>query len=158
LSQTEIALLRLSSEVRFARLARRLQQCIFDVRHVAERSLGLGERRLNAAATRLQQSLPTRRLARYDEHLLQAAQRLVSTLRQRLLHGRQLLWTRMESVSACNPKRVLDRGYSITRDARTRRVIRSIEQIRDKLRIVTEVSDGEFQATAEDPKQPGLFD
>ncbi len=65
---------------------------------------------------------------------------------------------RLEAVAACNPERVLARGYSITRDARTRKIIRSIEQIRDKLRIITQLADGEFRGTADDPKQPSLFD
>ena len=46
----------------------------------------------------------------------------------------------------------------MTRAARPRRVIRSVAEIKDKMRIVTELADGEFKSTADDPKQPGLFD
>jgi exonuclease VII large subunit len=64
----------------------------------------------------------------------------------------------VQAVIACDPRQVLKRGYSLTRDARTRRLIRSVTEIRDRLRIVTELADGEFRSTAEDPRQPNLFD
>ncbi|NUQ50410.1 MAG: hypothetical protein HUU27_10905, partial [Phycisphaerae bacterium] len=64
---------------------------------------------------------------------------------------------RLDALRACDPRRVLLRGYSITRDAKTRNVIRSVKQVRDGTRLAIEVADGEFRAAAEDPRQPGLF-
>ncbi len=57
-----------------------------------------------------------------------------------------------------DPRRVLHRGYSLTRDAKTKRVIRSIEQIRDGTRVITQVADGDFSSTAENPRQGRLFE
>jgi exonuclease VII large subunit len=116
------------------------------------------ERRLNAEVARLQSLLPMGRLARYDEHVRQACRRLAATLHQSLTHRGRLLRTRMEAIAACDPKRVLRRGYSVTRAARTRRVLKSVEEIKDAMRIVTQLADGEFKSTADDPRQPGLFD
>jgi exonuclease VII large subunit len=65
---------------------------------------------------------------------------------------------RMDAIRACNPHEVLRRGYSITRDARTRELIRSVRQVHEKTRIITQVADGEFRSTARDPKQPELFE
>ena len=158
LSRSELAILRFGTGAQFARLAQRLDQRVFDVRRGAERLLLRRERQLNAEATRLQRLLPAERLARYDEHLRQMSGRIAATLRQSLAHRRRLLRTRMEAIDACDPKRVLRRGYSVTRAARPRRVIRSVAEIKDKMRIVTELADGEFKSTADDPKQPGLFD
>jgi exonuclease VII large subunit len=69
-----------------------------------------------------------------------------------------LLEARLEAITACDPKHVLRRGYSLTRDAKTRDVLRSVRQVRERQRIVTELADGEFRSTADDPRQPGLFD
>lgn len=158
LNRTELAILRFGAGAQFAQLGQRLEHRLFQIRRGMERMLYLRDRRLNAKTARLQHLLPIRRLARYDEHLRQTNQRMVHTLRQSLIHHRRLLRTRMEAVAACDPKRVLRRGYSVTRDATTRRVIRSIEEIKDKMRIITELADGEFRSTADDPRQPGLFD
>jgi exodeoxyribonuclease VII large subunit len=158
LGQAEIAVLRFGSGAWLAQLARRLDQRIFRLRQGAEAMLLGRERRLNGRASRLQQALPAGRLARYDEQLLQGQRRMGAVLRRAVLHHSQLLRSRIEAVAACDPKRVLRRGYSITREARTQRIIRSIDQIRDRMLIVTELPDGLFRATAEDPRQPGLFD
>lgn len=158
LSRSELAILRFGTGAQFARSAHRLEQRVFNVRRGAERLLLRQERRLNAWARRLQGLVPIERLARHDEHLRQTDSRIVAMLRRSLGHCRRLLRTRMEGIDACDPRRVLHRGYSLTRDARTRRVIRSVEQVRQDMRIVTELADGEFKSTADDPKQPSLFD
>jgi exodeoxyribonuclease VII large subunit len=158
LARAELAILRFGSGARCAELTQRVEQRVFGVRRAVERALFHEQRQLSSQVSRLEQALPTERLARYDEHLRQGQRRIVATLRQGIRHRHRLLHTRMQAVTACDPKRVLRRGYSVTRDARTRRVIRSLEQIRDQMRIITELADGEFRSTADDPKQPGLFD
>lgn len=75
-----------------------------------------------------------------------------------LKRDQRRLAARLEALAAYNPEQVLRRGYSITRDARTRRIIRSVEEIRAGLRTVTQLHDGEFRATADDPRQARLFD
>jgi exodeoxyribonuclease VII large subunit len=158
LSRSEFAILRFGAGALFAQLAQRLERRSFRVRHVVESLLFVRERRLNAEVARLQSLLPMGRLARYDEHVRQACRRLAATLHQSLTHRGRLLRTRMEAIAACDPKRVLRRGYSVTRAARTRRVLKSVEEIKDAMRIVTQLADGEFKSTADDPRQPGLFD
>lgn len=116
------------------------------------------ERCLSARSARLERALPLARLGRHGEHLAQAGQRLAGGLRQSLAHWRQMLVTKLAAVQACDPKRVLQRGFSITRDAKTRAIIRSVSEVRDGRRIVTELADGEFRSTAEDPRQGGLFE
>lgn len=158
LTQAEVCILRFGAGAWFAQLSQRLAQRGFQAGRAIERVLFVRERQLNAAAARLERALPTGRLERYDERLHHVRQRTVITLHRTLAHCRRLLRARMEAVAACDPKHVLRRGYSVTRDARTRRIIRSIEQIRDKMRVITELADGEFRSTADDPRQPGLFD
>ncbi len=69
-----------------------------------------------------------------------------------------MLESRVEALTACDPQRILRRGYSITRVARGKRILRSVNEIGDGMRIVTQLADGEFRSTADDPRQPGLFD
>jgi exodeoxyribonuclease VII large subunit len=158
LSHADLLILRFGSGAWFAWLSQRLEQRVFHVRRGIEQLLLTRERRLNAGAARLQRAAPAGRLERYDEHLHHVRHRIVTTLRHALAHHRRLLNTRMEAIAACAPQRVLRRGYSVTREARTRQIIRSIEQIKKKMRIITELADGEFRSTADDPKQPRLFD
>jgi exonuclease VII large subunit len=61
-------------------------------------------------------------------------------------------------VVASGPEQTLKRGYAIARHARSRKIVRSIREIRDGLRLITQLADGEFRSTAEDPRQPSLFD
>ncbi|MFQ5806153.1 MAG: exodeoxyribonuclease VII large subunit [Phycisphaerae bacterium] len=158
LGHAEVSILRFGSGMRVAQLSQRLEQRVSRARRGVERVLLFHERRVNARVARLQRVVPSGRLERYDEHLHHARQRIAATLRQAVAHHRRLLKARVEAIAACDPKRVLRRGYSVTREARTRRVIRSIEEIRDRMRIVTELADGEFRSTADDPRQPRLFE
>ena len=72
--------------------------------------------------------------------------------------GRERLTARIERIAAASPRSVLARGYSITRDARTGELIRSVHQVSDGQRVEIEVADGRFKARADDPRQPRLFE
>jgi len=158
LDRAELAVLRFGSGVQFAHAGHYLSQRVYRLHHALDRRTVRAERRLGEREAGLQRAVPIPLLARYDERLRQSSERLTSAAQNTLRHGRRLLQVRLEAVAACNPERVLARGYSITRDARTHRIIRSIQQIRDRMRIITQLPDGEFRSTADDPKQPGLFD
>ncbi|HQY87540.1 MAG TPA: exodeoxyribonuclease VII large subunit [Tepidisphaeraceae bacterium] len=60
-------------------------------------------------------------------------------------------------LRALNPKSVLDRGYSITRLKSSGEVLTRVDQIRGGQKLVTQLSDGEVESIANDPKQPELF-
>ena len=154
----ERAIERLGAGAQFARIGGRLELKMFRLSEVFKRELLSAERQLHGEFARLQRRLPLDRLARGDEHLHQAQKRLTHAVQAQLMHQRRMIEARLEAVQACDPKRVLRRGYSITREARTRRVIKSVREIKDKIRIITELSDGEFWGTADDPRQPNLFD
>lgn len=158
LGEADKRILRFGAGARFAELRALLERQAHRLGRAAEQLPRLGERQLHALTARLERALPIRRLARHAEHLRQTAARLGAGLRQAIASQRKMLEARLRAVAACDPKRVLQRGYSITRDADSRRVIRSVRQVRDRQRILTELADGEFHATAEDPRQPGLFE
>ena len=157
LGVADLALLRFRTGARFAEAGREVEQH----RHSVLRALGAralaAERRIAAGLARVERVAPASRVKRFDEHLLGVGERLATAARLALLNHRRLLDSRLQALRACDPRRILRRGYSVTRDARTRRIIRSVEQVRDRLRIITELADGEFRSTADDPRQPGLF-
>ncbi len=115
-------------------------------------------RALDDTIRRLATRGPQPQLARYDERLDQVTRNLLPAV-QRSMERRSTELARLEEIVAvCDPRRVLDRGFSITRDARTRKIIRTHAKIRDGQRLVTELPDGEVRSTADDPRQPRLFE
>ena len=158
LNAAHLALLRFGTGVRFAQTGRRLEQRLRSLVQILNARTWASERRLARALALLEKASPTAELKRLDEHLRLTQRRLLPALQTKLAHHRRLLDVRRQAITACDPHRLLQRGYSITRDARTRAVLRSVHQIRDKMRTITELADGEFRATADDPKQPDLFD
>ena len=158
INKVELALLRFGTDARFAQAGRTLEQRLNQLLGLLHRRTLAGEHRLSAGLTRLEKGGPAAEVLRFDEHIQHAQSRLSAVIGTLLVHRARLLDARLQALSACDPRRVLKRGYSITRDARTRRLVRSVKQLRDRLRIVTEVADGEFQATIDDPRQPGLFE
>lgn len=154
----EAGLLRFAGGRRFEQARRMLEERVHRLGRSTTSRMLTAERHVARLAARIEKAGPTVRLARHDDQLQQLQLRLASALRSSLVLQRRLLAVRLEAVTACDPRRVLRRGYSLTRDARTRKLIRSLSEIRDKLRIIVEVADGEFRATADDPRQPGLFE
>jgi exodeoxyribonuclease VII large subunit len=61
-------------------------------------------------------------------------------------------------LHALSPQAVLRRGYSITTMKKGGKVVRSIDQVKPGDGIITRVTDGEIESTAEDRTQPKLFD
>jgi exodeoxyribonuclease VII large subunit len=157
LNRAELALLRFRSGGALRRLDERISDRVHRVLRGLVQPVRVRERRLAEGLGRLQRVSPERRLAPASEHLQQELRRLQLAVRGMLQARRQRLEGRLEALAAYNPQSVLNRGYSITRDAKTRQIIRSIDEIRDGLRLITRVSDGEFRSRAEDPRQGRLF-
>ena len=68
---------------------------------------------------------------------------------------------RLEALSthlaAIGPERVLRRGFTLTIRKKDGQIIRSVTQIRPGDRMITRFADGQVEWTAEDPRQPLLF-
>lgn len=158
LSAAESGLWRFRSGARFAQAARAVDDGLARAGRVLSTRLLTAERELAELRACFERRGPAVLLARHGSRLEQVRGRLAAALRLRIEHGRRLIDARLQAAQACDPRRVLQRGYSLTRDARTRRIIRSIAEIHGGQRLVTQVGDGEFRSTADDPRQPGLFD
>lgn len=158
LTRSELTVARFTSSDRFARIGRSLDAKVHRLRWAASHRAMSSERRLAAAYARLQRFNPAAKKDQCHASLHHAGQRVATAMRNIVARHLAMLESRVEELTACDPKRVLQRGYSITRTVKGRRVVRSTSQIRDGMRIVTQLADGEFHSTADDPRQPGLFD
>jgi exodeoxyribonuclease VII large subunit len=158
LRDAEMRLLQFGCGVDFVRQEHRLTQRVGALRIAFTRRVTLLERELQRRVAALRRAAAESPRAQAAERIRQVEARLTNMMFASIRHARELLDARLEALSACDPKRVLQRGYSITRDARTRKVIRSVDQVRDGTRLATEVANGEFRSTVENPSQPSLFD
>ena len=158
LNRADLATMRFRSGAHFRRLAERVNLSVHRLHRALGQPVLRGERALTTRLSRLERVAPPRQLGRLDEHVQQTLRRLGLVVAATLTQRRRELRGRLETLAAYDPQRVLERGYSITRDARTRRIIRSVRQVRDRMRTITQLADGEFRATADDPRQPSLFD
>ncbi len=154
----EQALLRFRAGARFVQAQRDIERIEHRLATAWQQRRHDGQRRVAHVLARLEGVHPRRELRRQAERLRRLPGRLAVAARVMLTHRRRLLEARWQVVKACDPRGVLRRGYSITRHAQTHKIIRSIDEIRDKGRIITEVADGSFRATTDDPRQPELFD
>ncbi|MCH7872682.1 MAG: exodeoxyribonuclease VII large subunit, partial [Planctomycetes bacterium] len=158
LARIELSVARFGSADRFARIARRLDAAVHRLRWYTSRRTVSAERRLASGYARLQGVNPSARKREYEARIRHVDERLSTAMRTSLARYRASLESRTEALTACDPQRILRRGYSITRVAKGKRILRSVNEIGDGMRIITQLADGEFRSTADDPRQPGLFD
>ncbi len=158
LTRVEHALARLSAGAAFARVRRRIDDRLGRVQRGLERLLARRRTRATAAWVRVERVGPLQLVRRRRGEVGHAAERVAHAAKRALVAKGLLLEARLGLVAALDPRHVLERGYTVTRDARTRELIRSAAHIRSGQRIITQTADGEFRATADDPRQPRLFE
>jgi exodeoxyribonuclease VII large subunit len=158
LSRAELAILRFGSGAALARIARGIESRVFAIRSALDRVEFRAAARLARALGGIQANTPLRTVERQREHLRSVVERLKRACSAHIGQAGERLRSRIERIAASSPASVLARGYSLTRDARSGELIRSLAQVRDRERIEIEVADGKFKATAEDPRQASLFE
>jgi exodeoxyribonuclease VII large subunit len=105
-------------------------------------------------AQRLIRLRPSRTLLLRRQLLTDMSRRLrENTLHAFALHEQRwrVAMTRLRLLS---PQQVLERGFSITRDAETGRILRDAKEIRNKQRVKTTLCNGEFISVADHEKTP----
>lgn len=158
LNAAELALWRFGTGARFAQAGRAVDQRLARLWRAAAERLWAAERRVNQLQGRAERLGPVANLPSRRDYVGQAVARLTGSLRGLIERRRCVLAGRVQAVATFDPRQVLKRGYSITRLAPTGRVVRSVQGISGGVKIVTEVSDGEFHSVVQDPRQPTLFD
>jgi exodeoxyribonuclease VII large subunit len=105
----------------------------------------------------LSEQSPTARVRLLRQRLTHAGERLIYAGRVAAVRRASRLDGLERELRAVSPDSVLKRGFSITKLKKSGDVVRNVAQIKGGEELVTRVSDGEFESTAEDPKQPKLF-
>lgn len=123
-----------------------LQSSLFRVARYTNR-----ERRaaLNGVAVRWTRLQPRTVLQRRRERLTQLTQRLQVLARQRRLDAQQRLRDLVTRLRLLSPDQVLARGYSITTDATTGKVLRQADQVASGQQLKTRLAQGEITSTVD---------
>ncbi len=100
--------------------------------------------RVNAATVRLAGVRPGRRLREREVQVRQVARRLADALRRQRLGHHSRFERASRSLALLGPQNILNRGYSITREADSGRVVRDPAAIRAGERLKTAVQFGEL--------------
>ncbi|MCH9003587.1 MAG: hypothetical protein IIC02_13535, partial [Planctomycetes bacterium] len=120
--------------------------------------MNLTRRRQNNLERRLERVSPTHQVRLGKEKLRAAADVLPVAMRHKMTVWHESLRRGEDLLTAMSYRSVLGRGFSITRSKKGRRVVRSVRDLDDRQRIVTELADGEFEADVVNLKQLELFD
>lgn len=144
------AVLRLKSD-RLHKLSRRLDR-------LTEQRLARTLERLTTQREHLQQHHPAHALPLGRLRAEALARRTRLAIRQRLGLSAELVHAQKDKLEALSYHSVLGRGFSITRFKKRQDLIRSVTQLRDGARIVTELADGAVESEVVNLTQLELFE
>jgi exodeoxyribonuclease VII large subunit len=115
----------------------------------SRRGLEQEKTRLRNLHDRLARLRPSRSLALRRELLVDLTHRFEEQARHSLISRKQHLLVLTERLRLLSPLSVLDRGFSVTRDAITGKVIRNAASVKPGQKLVTQLQKGELKSVAE---------
>lgn len=157
-NELEIRLLRVGSQVGLDRGQARVEQKLRRIKQALDQRVRRSERVIQQQLWQLDRQSPERHLSVSEQRISSAVARLALGLDRQLKHRDTQLEAKIEILRAVDPKRILQRGYAIVRLAKSKAILRSVQDVREGKRLSITISDGEFRVTADDPRQPTLFD
>ncbi len=101
---------------------------------------------LNTLGSRLQSNLPQRKILEQHQKLTHINARLGQVMNNSLRNKQSHFQLQMVKLDAISPLKTLDRGYSITKDKQTGKLITSVKQARANQAILIKLTDGELSA------------
>lgn len=110
---------------------------------------------LTSLARRLSAVRPAQALVRRQEVLVQLVGRLRTSVRRRWTVLNERLAAKGSALRLLSPQQVLERGYSITLDAGTGKVVRTSSEVRSGQSITTRLASGSIQSTVTVSESPG---
>lgn len=158
LDRAEPKVRRIAPHLVLMQRAIRLAEAAHRLDRAGRASTSTNEVRLSRMLTRIERLHPQPIAATARERVERLAERLSVDIRRR--HDRLEQWLKRESarLAAMSHHSVLARGFSITRRHKDGAIVRSIHDVRDRSRIVTQTTDGEFQSEVVNLSQLELFD
>ena len=128
------------------------------IRSSVVRRVARAERSLMFAASRRAALPPAASLLAGSQRLDHLTDRLQVSMRRSLDKLRSGIDSKEELLGALGYRSVLQRGFSITRSKKGKRVIRSAKELRDGDRLVTELADGAVESNVVNLEQLELFE
>jgi len=107
---------------------------------------------------RLDRASPAHRVQRLGEHVAQLGTSIPAALGHRLTLLTERVRSQETLLAAVSHKNVLARGFSITRLKKGRMILRSVRELKDRQRLVTQLADGEFESETMNINQMELFE
>lgn len=95
---------------------------------------------------------------RLHDRLARCQEILQGAVRHRVVLDNERVRRQYERLSAMGYRNVLARGFSITRTKKGKQVVRSVSELRDGQRLMTEVSDGTVESEVVNREQLELFE
>lgn len=149
IERAQLRLDRLSPRARLGSLRQELDARASRLRHALKLEVVLKQRALAGAEGRLLLHSPARRLPQDRERVGARAERLTASA-ERLLRGRRAdLGAHLGRLEALSPLRVIERGYSVTVDAATGRVLTDAAEVSAGARLHTRLAVGSLGSTVD---------
>jgi exodeoxyribonuclease VII large subunit len=127
--------------------------------HWAQGHLNLQkERSLRETASRMAIVSPMQQVRRAEPLLGQLCDRIERGARGLVTDRKAKLDGLEARLVACSHEQVLNRGFSITRKAKGRILIRGAKDVAPGDRVITQTADGEFESNVVDARQGELFE
>ena len=149
---------RIAPHTYLRRTAVRLRDVQHRLHWSVTRRLTEAERAMIGSTRRIDRCSPANTVGRLSEEVRRRAETLPALLCHRLSLLNECVRRQEEVLAALCYKSVLGRGFSITRQKKGRKVVRSVGQLADRDRIVTELADGEFESDVVNLNQLELFE
>jgi exonuclease VII large subunit len=107
---------------------------------------------------RLDRTSPAHRVQQLREHVAQLRTSIPTAIGHRLTLLTERVRSQETLLAAVSHKNVLARGFSITRLKKGRKILRSVAELKDRQRLVTQLADGEFESETMNINQLELFE
>ncbi len=154
----EAVVQRIAPHAYLLRTGARLRDAEHTLRLAMHRRLSAGQTAAMGLSRRLALASPAHRLPRLGDRIGQLDERLASGMRNRLKLLAERIRSQEQLLGAVSHESVLARGFSITRLKKGRKILRSLKEVADGERLLTQLSDGEFESEARNIKQKALFE
>lgn len=135
---------------------RRIEEAQRKIAHAQQQRLHLAHKQLDHQALKLRLASPAPRAKQAAGQVDRLQHQLACALRIRLGNAQRQLSATESQLRIVSPQAVLERGFSITRDAHGN-IIRQTTQVTTGDTITTHVADGQFKSIVGTPKQGRLF-
>lgn len=113
--------------------------------------------RLRHLEQRLERSSPAHTILTASEKLKRLSHTIHASIHHKLRLGGEQIQSLRAQLQAVSHESVLQRGFSVTRTKKGRKLLRSIDAVRDGQRLITQIADGKFESQVINQNQMELF-